>query len=50
MSGEIPTPEKVKKLASTSNLFKREVEFEIQGVKFKVRRMILKEELSLIHI
>ena len=46
MSEEIPTPEKVKKLASTSNLFKREVEFEIQGVKFKVRRMTLKEEME----
>mgnify|MGYP000536499155 CR=1 FL=1 len=46
MSEGIPTPEKVKKLASTSNLFKRETEIEIQGVKFRIRRMTLKEELE----
>ena len=43
---EVPTPDKVKKLASTSNLFRREIEIEIQGVKFKIRRMTLREELE----
>ena len=46
MSEEPPTPDKVKKLASTSNLFTREREIEIRGVKFKIRRMTLREELE----
>ncbi|MEM2003900.1 MAG: hypothetical protein QXK84_06695 [Nitrososphaerota archaeon] len=41
---ETPTPEKVKELAS--GLFRREAELEVRGVKFRVRRMTLKEELD----
>jgi len=43
---EPPTPDKVKELASSSRIFRREIEVEIEGVKFKMRRMTLKEELD----
>ncbi len=46
MSSNIPTPEKVKEIASTSRIFRREIEAEIEGVKFRIRRMTLREELD----
>lgn len=41
---EAPTPERVKELVS--GLFRRESELEVKGVRFRVRRMTLREELD----
>ncbi|MEM2257822.1 MAG: hypothetical protein QXU87_03980 [Candidatus Caldarchaeum sp.] len=44
MVSDVPPPEEAKKIAE--NLFKREAELDVLGVKFRVRRMTLKEELD----